>query len=205
MDGDVEALPVNGTPVSHIEMSVDLSIQCGFMVDWGLFVLARWFAAFPSASPAFVAASHSCGPALLVSWLCPGTCFQPCLWFIREWNDALDLEGLCDACGALAAASVYMYGNLSKPAAAAALPSAFVFTVALVGDLLFLMGAFADLLALVVGITAPIKGLFCLMRGFPAAASNLALALSVTLVGEFAVPVGILRVCWFSECPLCSF
>ena len=87
MEGDVGALPVNETSVSDIEMSVDFSIQCGFMVDRGLFVLAaRWFAAFPSASLALVvAASLSCGPALLVSWLCPGTCFQPCLWFIREW------------------------------------------------------------------------------------------------------------------------
>ena len=94
--------------------------------------------------------------------LCRGSAlelvFQQCLWFMREWNDALDLEGLCDAFGALAAASVYMYGNLSKPAAEAALPSAFVFTVALVGDLLFPVGAFADLLALVVGTAAAIKG-----------------------------------------------
>ena len=74
---------------SDDEMSVDFSIQYGFMVDWGLFVLAaRWFAAFPSATPAFVvAASGSCGLALLGSWLYPGTCFQPCLWFIRERND----------------------------------------------------------------------------------------------------------------------
>ena len=57
MEGDVEALPVNETSVSDIEMSVDFSIQCGFMVDWGLFVLAaRWSAAFLSASPAFVVA-----------------------------------------------------------------------------------------------------------------------------------------------------
>ena len=126
-----------------------------------------------------------------MSWLCPGTRFQPCLWFIREWNDALDLKGPCDAFGALAAASVYMYGNLSKPAAAQALPFAFVFAVALVGDLLFLVGAFADLAALVVGTAAAIKVLFCKMDTLAAAASILALALSVTLVGEFAVLVGI--------------
>ena len=66
-------------------------------------------------------------------------------WFIREWNDVLDLEGLCGAFGALAAASEYMFHNLSKLAAAAALPSAFVFTVVQAGDLLCLVGAFTDL------------------------------------------------------------
>ena len=117
------------------------------MVSWliGLFLLpARWSAAFLSASPAsVVAASRSCGSALLVSWLCPGTCFQPCLWFIRQWIDVADLEGLWCASGALAAASVYMFHDLSKPAAAAAaLASAFEFTAVLVGDLLCLVGAF---------------------------------------------------------------
>ena len=114
------------------------------MVDWGLFLLAaRWSAAFLSASRAsVVAASRSCGSALLVSWLCPGTCFQPCLWFIRQCIDVADLEGLWGASGALAAASVYMFHDLSKPAAAAALASAFEFTAVLVGDLLCLVGAF---------------------------------------------------------------
>ena len=109
MEGGLEALPVIEPSGSDDEMSVDFSIQYGFIVDWGLFVLAAcWSAAFPSASLAFVvAASRSCGPALLVSWLCPGTCFQPCLWFIREWNDVRDLEGLCGAFRALAAMSVY--------------------------------------------------------------------------------------------------
>ena len=54
---------------SHVEMSGDFSIQCGFMVDWGLFVLvARWSAAFPfpCASPAsVVAAFRPCGLASL--------------------------------------------------------------------------------------------------------------------------------------------
>ena len=79
MEGDVEALPMNESSVSDIGMTVDLSIQYGFMVGWGLFLLAaRWSAAFLSASPASVdAASRSRGSALLVSWLCPGTCFQP--------------------------------------------------------------------------------------------------------------------------------
>ena len=46
MEGDVEALPVNESSVSENEMTVDLSIHYGFMVDWGLFVLdARWSAA----------------------------------------------------------------------------------------------------------------------------------------------------------------
>ena len=144
MEGDVEALPVNESSVSDIEMTVDLSIHYGFMVDWGLFLLAaRWSAAFPSASLAsVVAASSSCGSALLVSWLCLGTCFQPCLWFIRQWIDVADLEGLWDASGALAAASVYMFHDLSKPATAAALAFAFEFTEVLVGDLLCLVGTF---------------------------------------------------------------
>ena len=67
MEGDVEALPMNESSVSDIEMTVDLSIPCGLMVDWGLFLLAaRWSAAFLSASPAsVVAASRSCGSAFL--------------------------------------------------------------------------------------------------------------------------------------------
>ena len=65
MKGDVEALLVNESSVSDIEMTVDFSIHYGFMVDWGLFLLAaRWSAAFLSASPAsVVAASRSCGSA----------------------------------------------------------------------------------------------------------------------------------------------
>ena len=70
-----------------------------------------------------------------MSWLCPGTCFQPCIWFIRQWIDVADLEGLLGASGTLAAASVYVFHDLSKPAAAAALASAFEFTEVLVGDL----------------------------------------------------------------------
>ena len=66
------------------EMSVDPSAQCGFMVDWGLFVLAaRWSAAFPFlfASPAsVVAAFRPCGLALSPeSWRHPGyfsCCFR---------------------------------------------------------------------------------------------------------------------------------
>ena len=43
MEGDVEALPMNESSVSDIEMTVDFSIHYGFMVDWGLFLLAaRW-------------------------------------------------------------------------------------------------------------------------------------------------------------------
>ena len=67
--------------------------------------------------------------------LCPGNCFQQCLWFTRQWFDVADLEGLLGASGALAAASVYMFHDLSKPAAAAASASAFEFTEVLVGDL----------------------------------------------------------------------
>ena len=161
MECDVEALPENETSASDFEKTVDFSIHYGFMVDWGLFLLAaRWSAAFLSASPAFVvAASRSCGSALLVSWLCPGTCFQPCLWFIREWIDVVDLEGLCGAFGALAAASVYMIHDLNKLAAAAALASAFASTVVLVGDLLCL--AFTDPFALEIRAAAAIKDLFC--------------------------------------------
>ena len=68
MEGDVGALPMNESSVSDIEMTVDLSIHYGFMVDWGLFLLAaRLSAAFLSASLAsVVAASCSCGSALLV-------------------------------------------------------------------------------------------------------------------------------------------
>ena len=102
MKGNVEALLVNETSVSDIEMSVDFSIHHGFMVDWGLsscWLLAgllrssllRLRLLLPRPVPVVL--------ALLVSWLCPGTCFQPCLWFIREWNDVLHLEGLCGAFG----------------------------------------------------------------------------------------------------------
>ena len=62
--------------------------------------------------------------------------FSHVFWFIRQWIDVADLEDLWGASGALAAASVYMFHDLSKPAAAAALASAFEFTVVLVGDLL---------------------------------------------------------------------
>ena len=58
--GGFEALPVIQPSGSDVEISVDPSTQCGFMVDWGLFVLAaRWSAAFPFlfASPASVTAA----------------------------------------------------------------------------------------------------------------------------------------------------
>ena len=71
MEGDLEALPVNESSVSDIEMTVDLSNHHGFMVDWGLFLLAaRWSAAFPPASPASI-------PLL---WFCP-----PCVVAL-PWN-----------------------------------------------------------------------------------------------------------------------
>ena len=67
-EGGLEALPVIEPSGSDVEMSVDFSIQCVFMVDWGLFVLAaRWSVAFPFlfASPAsVVGAFRPCGPAL---------------------------------------------------------------------------------------------------------------------------------------------
>ena len=129
MEGGLEALPVIEPSGSDVEISVDPSTQCGFMVDLGLFVLAaRWFAAFPFlfASPAsVVAAFRPCGPALSPeSWRHPGyfsSCFQPCLcdaitcvWYVQ------DLEGLVDALlGTSAAATMYMTGELSKHAAAA--------------------------------------------------------------------------------------
>ena len=48
MEGGLEALPVIEPSGSDVEISVDSSTQCRFMVDWGLFVLAaRWSAAFP--------------------------------------------------------------------------------------------------------------------------------------------------------------
>ena len=190
MEGGLEALPVNETSGSDGEKSVDPSAQCGFMVDWGLFVLAaRWFAAFLSASPAsVVAASRSCGSALLVSWLCSGTCFQPCLWFIRQRIDVADLEGLWGACGALAAASVYMFRNLSKPAAAAALASAFEFTVVLVGDLLCLVGAFAVSFVLEIWSAAAITYLFC--KESMLAAAAFASTFPVALVGKSESLVG---------------
>ena len=78
-----------------------------------------------------------------------------------------------------------MFHNLSKLAAAAALPFAFVFTVVLVGDLLFLVGAFTDLFALEVRTAAAIKGLFCKMSTHAAASS-----FPVALVGDFAFLVG---------------
>ena len=77
MEGGLEALPVIEPSGSDVEISVDFSTQCGFMVDLGLSVLAaRWFAAvpFPHASPAsVVAAFRPCGPALSPeSWRHPG-------------------------------------------------------------------------------------------------------------------------------------
>ena len=60
---------------------------------------------------------------------------------------------------------------MSKLAAAAALPSAFVFTVVLVGDLLYLVGAFTDLFALEVRTAPAVKGLFCKKSTLAAAAS----------------------------------
>ena len=105
--------------------------QCGFMVDFGLSVLAaRWFAAvpFPRASPASVVpAFRPCGPALSPeSWRHPGYlyCFQPCSCVsISCVRDVQDLEGLVDALLATpAAATVYMDCKRDKlvPAAAAA-------------------------------------------------------------------------------------
>ena len=129
MEGGLEALPVNETSGSDGEMSVDPSAQCGFMVDWGLFVLAaRWSAAFPFlfASPAsVVAAFRPCGPALSPeSWRLPGYfsyCFQPCVCdgFSCVWR-MQGLYCLGDALlGTPAAATVYMECDLSKHAAAA--------------------------------------------------------------------------------------
>ena len=103
---------------------------------------------------------------------------------MRDCFDGQDLEGLGDTWWALAAASVYMYGNLSKPAAAAATsPSALVFTMALVGDHLFLVGAVADLVALV-------KSLFCKTSMLAAAAPIVAFAVPVAPVGDFVFLVG---------------
>ena len=128
MEGGLEALPVIEPSGSDVEISVDFSTQCGFMVHWGLFVLAaRWSAAFPFlfASPAVVAAFRPCGPALSPeSWSHPGYlsyCFQPCVCdcFSCVWS-LQDLEGLGDALLVTpAAATVYMKGDLSKHAAAA--------------------------------------------------------------------------------------
>ena len=87
MESGLDALPVIEPSGSDVEIPVDPSAQCGFMVDWDLFVLAaRWSAAFPFlfASPAsVVAAFRPCGPALSPeSWRHPGYfsyCFQPCV------------------------------------------------------------------------------------------------------------------------------
>ena len=105
-EGGLETLPVIEPSGSDVEMSVDFSTQCGFMVDWGLFVLAaRWSAAFPfpcASLASVVAAFRPCGLALSpVSWRHPGYfsyCFQPCVcvWFSCEW-DFQDLDGLGDA------------------------------------------------------------------------------------------------------------
>ena len=83
-----------------------------------------------------------------------------------------------------------MYDKLSKLAAAAALPSAFVFTVVLVGDLLCQVGAFTDLFALEVRKAAAIKDLFCRKSTLAAAASIFAPALPVAPVGDSAFLVG---------------
>ena len=210
MEGDVEALPLNQISVSNIEMWVDFSIECGFMVDWGLFVLgARWFAACPSASPAFVCCRvpflWSCPPLCRGSG--PGTRFQPCLWFIREWNDALDLKGPCDAFGALAAASVYMYGKLGASLrqhkhCLLRLSSQWLWSV----TSFFLVGAFRRPCCIGGWNGSSFYRLLLPDAWYPAATSILALALSVTLVGEFrCVLVGIFEFCWFNGCPLCTF
>ena len=160
-------------------------------MSWGIFVLAaRWSAAFLSASPA-VCCCRVPVPVVLSS-LCrgSGTCFQPCLWFIREWIDVVDLEGLCGAFGALAAASVYMFHDLSKLAAAAALASAFASTVVLVGDLLCQVGAFTDPFALEIRAAAAIKELFCKKSMLAAAAHLFASMFSVALVGDSVFLVG---------------
>ena len=129
MKGGLEALPVIEPSGSDVEISVDPSTQCGFMVDWGLFVLvARWSAAFPflfASLASVVAAFRPCGAALSPESLRhPGYfsyCFQPCVfdWFSCVWR-VQDLEGLGDALlGTPAAATVYMECDLSKHAAAA--------------------------------------------------------------------------------------
>ena len=120
MEGGLDALPVIEPSGSCVEISVDFSTQCGFMVDLGLSVLAaRWFAAvpFPRASLApVVAAFRPYGLALsLESWRHPGSlyCFQPCLCVSIScvW-DVQDLEGLVDALLATSeAATVYIKGR----------------------------------------------------------------------------------------------
>ena len=107
---------------SDVEISVDSSTQCGFMVDWGLFVLAaRWSAAFPFlfASPAsVVAAFRPCGPALSPeSWRHPGYfsyCCQPCVIGSLAYGVCKTLRVLVTPCWS------YMKGDLSKHAAACA-------------------------------------------------------------------------------------
>ena len=130
MEGGLGALPVIEPSGSDVEISVDPSTQCGFMVDLGLSVLvARWFAAvpFPRASLASVVAAFGpCGPAFsLESWRHPGyfsSCFQPCFCVAIScvW-DVQDLEGLVDALlGTPAAATMYMDCKRNKFVAAAA-------------------------------------------------------------------------------------
>ena len=93
-----------------------------------------------------------------------------------------------DATGALAAASVHMFHDLSKPAAAAALASAFKFTVVLVGDLLCLVGAFAVSFVSEIWSAAVITYLFC--KDSMLAAAAFASTFPVTLVGNSESLVG---------------
>ena len=57
---------MNETSGSYVEMSVGNSMNCGFMVDWGLFVpAARLFAGSSSAPRAFVVAAFRCWVMIL--------------------------------------------------------------------------------------------------------------------------------------------
>ena len=190
MEGGLEALPVIEPSGSDVEISVDPSTQCGFMVDLGLFVLAaRWFAAFPFlfASPAsVVAAFRPCGPALSPeSWRHPGYfsyCFQPCVcdWFSCVWS-MQDLEGLGDALLVTpAAATVYMECDLSKHAAAASaaavlLPALFEGLLGCFdGDFSCLVGKFVLMWQeVLVGGFAGFEGLFVTFCALLAAAIKL--------------------------------
>ena len=75
-----------------------------------------------------------------------------------------------------------MFHNLSKLAAVAALASAFVFTVVLVGDLLCLVGAFTDPFALEIRAVAAIKDRFYKKNMLAAAAFLFAPTFPLTLL-----------------------
>ena len=116
-----------------------LTFPC-ILVSWLIGVSSCWLLALLPRFPLLRLRLLLPRPVLVVlPSLCRGFALEPVFshvfGFFRQWFDVADLEGLLGVSGALAAASVYMFHDLSKPAAAAASASAFEVTEVPVGDL----------------------------------------------------------------------